>query len=74
MAHRVNIMLDDQVWKVLQKVPVGERSKMMNEAMLRMIKSQHRLEAAKKMDALAMTLPTASMEEIVAWVRADRER
>lgn len=74
MAHRVNIMLDDDVWKVLRKVPRGERSKVINEAMLATIKSQRRTEACKRMDALAKTLPPVSMEEIVDWMRKDRQR
>ena len=74
MAHRVNIMLDDDVWKVLQKVPRGERSQVINEVMVATLKSQRRIEACRRMDALAKTLPPVSMEEIVDWMRKDRKR
>jgi hypothetical protein len=67
-------MLDDHVWKVLQKVPRGERSKIINEAMLSALSTQRRKEACKRMDALAKTLPAVSMEEIVEWIRRDRQR
>lgn len=31
MAHRINIMLDDEVWEQLQAIPGGERSRFVNE-------------------------------------------
>lgn len=74
MPHRVNVMLEDDVWKILQKIPRGERSKMINLAVLSTIRSRQRKEACKRMDALAATLPAVSMAEIVSWLREDRER
>lgn len=47
MAHRVNIMLDDDLWKILKKVPRGERSKVINETMLATIKSQQKRDLQK---------------------------
>jgi hypothetical protein len=67
-------MLDDYVWKVLQKVPRGERSKVINEALLSALSVQRGKEACKRMDALAKRLPVVSMDEIVNWIRRDRRR
>ena len=73
MAHRVNIMLDNTVWGTLKKVPAGERSKIVNAAVAEWFKSRRRQIAARKMDALREAMPVVSTQEIVAWLRRDRE-
>ena len=74
MAHRVNIMLDDTAWKVLKRVPRGERSRVVNAAITEWLKGRKRLVAARRMDALRKGMPSVATADVVAWVRADRER
>ena len=72
MAHRVNIMLDDGLWKDLKQVPAGERSRVVNEAIAGWLKARRRAGAAHKMDALRARMPAVSVKEIAAWLREDR--
>ncbi len=32
MSHRINIILDDDIWESLQAVPKGKRSPLVNQA------------------------------------------
>lgn len=74
MAHRVNVMLDDAVWEVLKRVPRGERSQLVNTAVAEWLRGRKRMEAVRRMDALRKEMPTVATEDLVAWIRADRER
>jgi predicted CopG family antitoxin len=74
MAHRVNFMLEDSVWQALKQIGKGERSKVVNNAIAEWLKKHKRHGAARKMDILRATMPAVSTEEIVTWVREDRER
>lgn len=74
MAHRVNVMIDDEIWKEFQKVPSGERSRVVNRAIADWIKNRRRRSAARSMDALRAAMPAVSSSEIVTWLREDRER
>jgi hypothetical protein len=74
MAHRVNIMLDDTAWEVLKRVPKGERSRVVNTAITEWLKGRKRISAAQRMDALRKGMPSVATEDLVAWIRADRER
>lgn len=74
MAHRVNIMLDDHIWKELKQVPAGDRSRVVNAAIFDWLKTRQRISIAGKMDALRARIPTVSSREITDWLRVDRER
>jgi hypothetical protein len=74
MAHRVNVMLDDELWKELKQVPPGERSRVVNRAIAEWLKARRRTSVARKMDALRGTMPAVSAAEIATWLREDRER
>ncbi|OGI37795.1 MAG: hypothetical protein A2V91_02890 [Candidatus Muproteobacteria bacterium RBG_16_64_10] len=67
-------MLEDSVWQALKQVGMGERSKVVNNAIAEWLKKHNLLTAARKMDALRTALPAVSAEDIAAWVREDRER
>ena len=71
MSHRINVMIDDSVWAELQKVPQGERSRLISEAVGRELRLRGRARAATSMDRLRKTprRTSASAEELV---RADR--
>ena len=72
MGHRINVMIDDPVWLELQKVPQGERSRLISEAVSKELQRRGGGRAAAKMDGLRKTRrrATASTEELV---RADRD-
>lgn len=75
MAHRLNIVLDDEVWKSLQQLPEGMRSRYICEAVAERLQRERKREAARKMDELRENLPpldgTVDIAEIL---RKDRTR
>lgn len=72
MGHRINVMIDDVVWEELQKVPPGERRRLISEAVGRELRRRGRAKAAAAMDRLRKTprRKTASAEDLM---RADRD-
>lgn len=74
MAHRINILIDDTVWPDLAGVPKGERSRVVNHALAEWFQVRRRERAARQMDMLRSQMPQVSTEEIVSWVREDRDR
>lgn len=74
MAHRVNILLDDVIWQILQEAPKGERSRIVNSALTQWFEKRRRMDAVLKMDMLRRQLPVVSSEQLAAWIRADRDR
>jgi hypothetical protein len=74
MAHRVNVLLDDAVWRVLEKAPRGERSGIVNAALTRWFETRVRRTAARRMDELRADLPAVETQDVVAWLREDRGR
>jgi len=75
MAHRVNVMLDDEVWGDMQKLPRGERSKVINRAIRAYLEQQQRRHAAEQMDELRQTLPPLAEDiDVVELLRQDRAR
>ncbi len=72
MGHRVNVMLDDEIWESLQQLPKGERSRLVNEALRDLLLRRQRRRAAKDMDTLRNSIPPipGSTE---GWVREDRD-
>lgn len=75
MAHRLNIMLNDEVWKSLQQLPKGMRSRYISEAVAERLRRERRRKAAREMDELRENLPlledTVDITEIL---RKDRAR
>ncbi|MHB8744349.1 MAG: hypothetical protein ACYC9L_14670 [Sulfuricaulis sp.] len=74
MTHRVNVLLQDAVWRVLEKAPKGERSHIVNTALSQWFQRRRRTDAARRMDELRAQLPTVTTKQVVKWVREDRER
>ena len=72
MGHRINVMIDDSVWLELQKVPQGERSRLIGEAVSRELQRRGRSRSAAEMDRLRKThrRTAASAEDLV---RVDRD-
>jgi hypothetical protein len=74
MSRRINVMIDDDTWTVLEKVPAGERSRTVNEALRSWVQRRHRRDAARAMDSLRGKMPVVSAGDIVRWIREDRDR
>ncbi len=73
MAHRVNVILKDEIWEALKTIPKGERSALINAALARWIELQQRRMAATDLDCLRSTLPPAAGRS-EDWIREDRNR
>jgi hypothetical protein len=74
MSKRINVMIDKDTWGFLGRIPAGERSRAINEALRAWATRRRRSDAAREMDALRAQLPKISTEELVRWVRDDRAR
>jgi hypothetical protein len=74
MSKRINVMIDDDTWGFLGRVPTGERSRAINEALRAWVTQRRRGDAVREMEALRAQLPKISTDEVTRWVREDRER
>ena len=74
MARRVNIVMDEEAWRVIQKLLRGSRSRAVNAAIRELSGTSKRREASARMDALRARLPAVETERIVRWIREGRER
>jgi hypothetical protein len=74
MSRRINIMIDEDTWVFLARVPAGERSRTINDALRTWITRRRRKDAAREMDALRAELPKVSTDEVSRWIREDREQ
>jgi len=73
MSKRINVMIDDDTWGVLGRVPSGERSRAINEALRAWVIRRRRSDAVREMEVLRAKLPKISSEDVARWVREDRE-
>lgn len=74
MSRRVNIMMDDDAWRVIERLPRGARSRAVNTAIREWSGASARRDAAARMDSLRTGLPPVATEDVVRWVREERER
>lgn len=72
MAHRINVLLDDEVWEQLQAVPGGERSRFINEVVSHELVRRRQARAWEQLQDLRRTLPV-SPGRSEDWVREDRD-
>jgi predicted CopG family antitoxin len=73
-SRRINIMIDEDTWGFLGRVPAGERSRAINEALREWVTRRRRKDAAREMDALRASMPKVSSAEVANWIREDREQ
>lgn len=73
VSQRVNFLIEDDVYELLQKVPQGERSRTVNIALREWAETRRWREAAARMDALREQLPPTKKGDIVRWIREDRD-
>ncbi len=74
MAKRVNFMLDDDSWRVIERLPRGTRSRAVNAAIREWAGTSKRQDATARMDALRARLPAIRTDRIVGWIREGREQ
>jgi hypothetical protein len=74
MSKRINVMIDEDTWGFLGRVPAGERSRTINEALRAWVTRRRRKDAVREMDALHTSLPKVSTDEVIRWIREDREQ
>ena len=74
MSRRINVMIDEDTWGFLGRVPAGERSRAVNDALRAWILRRRRTDAVREMDALRAGLAKISTDEVARWVREDREQ
>jgi hypothetical protein len=73
MSRRINVMIDDDTWGFLGKVPAGERSRAINDALRSWVARRRRQDAVREMDLLRAELPKTTTDEVARWIREDRE-
>ena len=74
MGRRINVMIDEDTWRLLGRVPAGERSRAINDALRAWVTRRRRSDAMREMEALRTQLSKISTEEVTRWIREDRER
>ena len=67
-------MIDEDTWGFLARVPAGERSRTINEALRSWVTRNRRKDAVSEMDVLRATAPKVSTDEVARWLREDREK
>ncbi|MFH1176879.1 MAG: hypothetical protein V1750_05675 [Acidobacteriota bacterium] len=72
MAHRVNVVLDEEAWRVLGAVTRGQRSRFVSHALVEAGRRVRRQQALAQLRVLREELqhPPGTAEE---WIRADRD-
>jgi hypothetical protein len=73
MSKRINVMIDEDTWGFLERVPAGERSRAINEALRGWVTRRRRTDAVREMEALRTQLPKVSTDEVTRWIREDRD-
>ena len=75
MTHRINVVVQDDIWGLLQRIPQGDRSRTINLALREWAHKRRRLDAVAEMDRLRKdpVMRAVSTGEIVRWIREDRE-
>ena len=75
MTHRINVVVQDDIWSLLQRIPRGDRSRAINLALREWAHKRRRMDAVAEMDRLRedAAMPAISADEIVRWIREDRE-
>ena len=73
MAQRANIVPDDDLWRVVQRLSRGTRGRAVNTAVREWAGGSKRREACARMNALLLRLPAVETDQCVRWIREERE-
>ena len=74
MSKRINVMIDDDTWKIVGKIPAGARSRAINDALRAWVVGRRRDDAVRELDALRSRLRPVNAAEVARWIRDDREQ
>lgn len=71
MAHRVNVMLDEDAWQVVRALPRGQRSRFISRAVISTAALDRRRKAASQLAVLRGRMPPSQRpaEELVQELR-----
>ena len=72
MGVRTNVMLDEAVWLELRKIPKGERSRLVSQAVNDTLSQRRARKAAQRLDELVKKTPRIKLD-VVAEIRRDRD-
>ena len=73
MLRRLSIMVSNAARRLVEKLPGRARSRAVVSAILDRDRAATRRKAVARMDALRATLPAVETDEIVAWIREERD-
>ena len=73
MTRPVYIMMDEDAWRAIRRLPGGGRDRAVNAAIREWSGASGRWEASARMDALRARMPTVETGRIVRWIREERE-
>ena len=75
MSHRINVIVQEDVWRFLREIPQGDRSRTINAALREWARGRRRFDAAADMDRLRSDTKAAAVtaDEVVRWIREERE-
>ena len=74
MSRRINVVIDDDIWGFLGRVPAGDRSRTINDALRALVTRRRRVDAVREMDALGAQLPKVTTAEVLHWIREERNQ
>lgn len=70
MSHRVNVILEDEVWAALPRLRQGERSRFVNQAIAKELLLTRREEAVRELERLRRLPRLEGNAE--QWIREER--
>ncbi len=70
----VNFTIEESVWELLQGVPKGKRSKLVNDAIREAIEKEERAASIRKLDTWKKRLKPVTDDQILKMLREDRKR
>jgi hypothetical protein len=74
MSRRINVLIDEDAWGFLEMVPVGERDRVVNEALRSWVARGWRQDGVRETDLRRAELSDVTTDEVDRWIREDRER
>ncbi len=73
MARRISVMIDDDSWRIIERLPRSTRNRAVNAAIREWAGVSMRREASSRMDTLRARLAAVRTCQIVRWIRDERE-
>jgi len=64
MGKRINIMVDEDTWRILVRIPVGTRNRAINDALRAWVSRRRRSDAVHELDFLRAVVPALWLYEV----------